>query len=206
MDGFAGFPQQATTFFRQLARNNTREWVEAHRETFERACREPLKALASELDPLASPRISRLNRDMRFARDGRPYKTYIATHVRNTYISLTAEGLWAGTGIYRPEPAVLRRLRAAVDDETSGAALSRIVAALRRKGYEVETHERLASAPRGYSVDHRRIELLRMKDLYAGRLFPPGPVLSSRQLLSAVRQVIADVEPLGLWVRQYVGR
>ena len=69
-EGFAGFPPEAHEFFRNLARNNNRDWFQAHKDVYENACREPLKALVSELDPMGTPHISRINRDMRFARGG----------------------------------------------------------------------------------------------------------------------------------------
>jgi len=203
-DGFTGFPREATEFFRELARNNNREWFQAHKETYERACREPLKALVAELDPLGATHISRINRDMRFARDGAPYRTHLAAGVRRNYINLSAEGLYVGTGMYRPESPVLQKFRAAIDADKSGRELTKIVSTLRKKGYSVGTHEAVGSAPRGYSADHPRIELLRMKDVHAGRMIEPGPVLSTRKALAAVKKVMSDVEPLGEWLRRYV--
>jgi uncharacterized protein (TIGR02453 family) len=201
---FTGFPRTATEFFRDLARNNNRDWFLAHKDVYEQTCREPLKALVAELDPLGATRISRINRDMRFARDGAPYKTHLAAGVRRTYINLSSEGLWIGTGLYRPEPAVLQKLRSAIDADKSGRELTRIVATLRRKGYDVGTHESVNSAPRGFTPDHPRIDLLRMKDIFAGRLIKPGPVLASRKAIAAVKRVMADVEPLGVWLGRYV--
>ena len=203
-EAFTGFPREATEFFRDLARNNNREWFQAHKEIYERACRDPLKALAGELDPMGATRISRINRDMRFSRDGAPYRTHIAAGVRGTYINLSAEGLWVGTGMYKPEPAVLQRLRAAIDAEKPGRELARIVGVLRRKGYDVGTHDSVNSAPRGFASDHPRIELLRMKDIFAGRTIAPGPVLASRKSVAAVKRAIADVAPLGEWLGRNV--
>jgi uncharacterized protein (TIGR02453 family) len=203
-DAFTGFPRAATEFFRDLARNNNREWFQAHKDVYEQACRDPLKALVGELDPMGTPRISRINRDMRFSRDAAPYKTHIAAGVRGIYINLSAQGLWVGTGMYRPEPAVLQRLRAAIDAHASGRELAAIVSALRRKRYDVGTHDSVNSAPRGYAADHPRIDLLRMKDIFAGRTIEPGPVLESRKSVAAVKKVVADVEPLGAWLAKYV--
>ena len=203
-DGFSGFPKEATAFFRDLARNNNRDWFQAHKDVYERACREPLKALASELDPLGTPHISRINRDMRFAREGGPYRTHIATGVLRTYINLSAEGLYVGTGMYKPEPPVLQTFRAAIDADTSGRELAKIVSTIRRKGYTVGTHETVNSAPRGYASDHPRIELLRMKDIHAGRMIAPGATLASRKAIAAVKQVMADVQPLGDWLAKYL--
>jgi uncharacterized protein (TIGR02453 family) len=203
-DGFAGFPREATEFFRELARNNNREWFQAHKDVYEHACREPLKALVAELDPMGATHMSRINRDMRFSRDGAPYKTHLAAGVLRTYINLSAEGLYVGTGMYRPEAPVLQKFRAAIDADKSGRELARIISTIRRKGYAVGTHESLNSAPRGFPADHARIDLLRMKDIFAGRTIEPGAVLASRKAVAAVKKVMADVHPLGDWLRRYV--
>jgi uncharacterized protein (TIGR02453 family) len=203
-DGFTGFPRDATEFFRDLARNNNREWFQAHKEVYERACRDTLKALVAELDPVGTPHISRINRDMRFARDGAPYKNHIAAGVLGTYINLSAEGLYVGTGMYRPEPAVLQKFRAAIDEDKSGRELVKIVSTIRRKGYAVGTHETVNSAPRGFAADHPRIDLLRMKDIHAGKMIEPGPVLASSKAVAAVKKVMADVRPLSDWIGRYV--
>jgi uncharacterized protein (TIGR02453 family) len=206
MSGFDGFPREAIGFFRQLARHNNREWFQAHKDVYERACREPMKQLIASLgaDP-ASTKITRINRDLRFSRDKSPYRTYIAAGVRGSYVSLSTAGLYVGAGIYEPEPAALERFRDAIDDKASGAALQRIVTSLKRKGYRVDTHERLTSAPRGYAKDHPRIELLRMKDIFAGKVLPADASLSSPRALSRIKRVMTDVRPLMDWLRKHVG-
>jgi uncharacterized protein (TIGR02453 family) len=203
-EGFRGFPREATEFFRDLARNNNRDWFQAHKEVYEQACREPLKALVAELDPIGTTRLSRINRDMRFARDAAPYRTHLAAGVGRNYINLSAEGLWIGTGMYRPEPPMLQKLRSAIDADKPGRELARIVSVLRRRGYAVDTHESLNSAPRGFAADHPRIDLLRMKDIFAGKLIKPGPVLASRKSVAAVKKVMDDVHPLSEWLRRHV--
>jgi uncharacterized protein (TIGR02453 family) len=203
-DAFTGFPREATEFFRELALNNNRDWFQAHKDVYEQTCRDSLKALVTELDPVGTPQISRINRDMRFSRDGKPYKTHIAAGVLGTYISLSAEGLYIGTGMYRPEPAVLQKFRAAIDADKSGRELTRIVGTIRKRGYTVGTHESVNSSPRGFAADHPRIELLRMKDIHAGKMIQPGPVLASRKAVAAVKKVMADVRPLADWIARHV--
>jgi len=83
--------------------------------------------------------------------------------------------------------------------------LQKIVTSLRRQHYQVDTHERLMSTPRGFAADHPRIELLRMKGLFAGKTFPPAAWLSTRKTLERVRQVVKDVSPLTDWLRVHVG-
>jgi uncharacterized protein (TIGR02453 family) len=202
---FNGFPGEAFTFFSQLARHNNRAWFQAHREVYEQACREPMKQLVASLgsNPVRT-KITRINRDMRFARGREPYRTHIATVVGAHYLSLSVEGLYVGTGIYKPEGPTLERFRNAIDANASGLALQRIVQSLRRKGYQLDTHERLTVAPRGYRADHPRRDLLRMKDIHAGKILSPR-TLSTRAALTRIRRAMNDVRPLADWVRANVG-
>ena len=203
-DGFAGFPPEAFKFFAQLARNNNRDWFQAHKDQYERAVRRPMQLLIEELAPLyGRGRLSRINKDMRFQKE-KPYKNYLATGVAGSYISFSKEGLWVGTGMYKPEPAALRHLREAIADDTSGRELTRILASLARTGFEVDTHARLDKPPRGYDASHPRIELLRMKDIYVGKLFGAAAA-SSANLPRSVVKTIADLEPFRAWLRTYIG-
>ena len=202
---FAGIPSEAFTFFEGLASHNDREWFQANKDVYERACRAPMQSLLAELAPTyGSGKLTRINRDMRFARGQAPYKTFIASAVGGKYyISLSKDGLYIGTGIYMPDGPTLRRLREAIAADAPGRKLASIVAGLRRKRYSVGTHETSEKAPRGYADDHPRIELLRMKDLHAGKQLPPSS-LSTRKALDRVVGVMADVEPLSDWLRRHV--
>ena len=202
---FAGIPREAFTFFEGLASHNNREWFQANKETYERACRAPMQSLLAELGPTyGSGKLTRINRDMRFARGQAPYKTSIASGVGSRYyVSLSKDGLYIGTGIYMPDGPTLRRLREAIADDASGRKIASIVTGLRRKKYSVGTHETTATTPRGYADDHPRVELLRMKDLHAGKQLPPS-ALSTRKALDRVVAVMADVKPLSDWLQRHV--
>lgn len=203
-DGFTGFPPDAFRFFATLAKNNNREWFQAHKDVYERACRAPMKALMAALDPpLGAGWLSRINNDMRFQKDRAPYKTRIDAGVKGHYVSVGAHGMYVGTGLYKPEPAALRQLREAIAADVSGKKLQAIVTALRRKGYTVSTHELSAGPPRGYAAAHPRIDLLKMKDIHAGRTFEPA-VLSTPKALAQVRKAMADLAPFSNWLKTYV--
>ncbi len=202
---FKGFPPESLQFFRELAAHNKRDWFLAHKDVYERACRAPMQALAAELEPrLGKAKISRINRDVRFSRDKAPYKTYIAAGMGGNYISLSPEGLFVGGGFYGADPGALQRFRAAVDEDTTGRRIQAIVTTLRRRGYEVRSHETLSSAPRGYSPDHPRIDLLKMKDIFAGRRFAPAAWLATAKARGRIDRVITDTAPLVKWLRQHV--
>lgn len=202
---FSGFPRESIEFFKQLAAHNNRDWYLAHKDIYERTCRAPMQALVTELEPrFGKAKISRINRDLRFSRDRAPYKTYIAAGVGGNYISLSADGLYVGAGLYRPDPRLLQRFRAAIDDDTTGRRIQAIVGSLRRNGYKVASHAMLSSAPRGYARDHPRIELLQMKDIFAGRLFAPGAWLSTAKARERIDRVMTDTKALVTWLQQHV--
>ena len=162
-----------------------------------------MKALMAAIDPpFGAGWMSRINNDMRFNRDRDPYKTRIEAGVKGIYVSVGAQGMYVGTGIYKPEPAVLRQLRESIAADAPGRKLQAIVAALRRKGYTVATHGTSAAPPRGYKADHPRIELLKMKDIHAGRMFEPS-VLSTPKTLAHVKRVMRDLEPFSGWLKTY---
>jgi uncharacterized protein (TIGR02453 family) len=202
-DEFTGFTRDAFTFWKGLERNNNREWFQAHKEQYEQAVRRPMQLLIEELAPLYGPgRLSRINKDMRFQKE-KPYKDYLATGVGGSYISFSKEGLWVGTGMYKPEPAALRQLREAIADNIAGRELTKIIGSLERKGFEVDTHARLDKPPRGYDASHPRIVLLRMKDIYIGKSFGAGE-LSSANVVKGVAKAIVELEPFRTWLREYV--
>jgi uncharacterized protein (TIGR02453 family) len=201
---FEGIPREGFTFFRALASHNNREWFHANKHVYENAVRRPMQSLLAELAPTyGSGKLTRINRDMRFARGQAPYKTFIASVVGRYYLSLSKDGLYIGTGIYMPDAATLQRLRAAIDDDASGKALARMLTSLKRKKYYVGSHETTAKAPRGYTDDHPRIDLLRMKDLHAGKQLAPS-ALSTRTALASVVAVMKEIDPLSGWLRRHV--
>src|SRR5689334_8192732 len=90
MDAFSGFPKETTKFLRELSKNNDRTWFEAHRRDYQANYVEPALTFVSAIGPRLqkiSPSISfepkingslfRINRDVRFSRDKRPYKDHI---------------------------------------------------------------------------------------------------------------------------------
>jgi uncharacterized protein (TIGR02453 family) len=147
--------------------------------------------------------MSRINNDMRFNRDRAPYKTRIEAGVKGHYLSVGVQGMYVGTGLYKPEPAILRQLREAIAADVSGKKLQAIVSALRRKGYTVATHESSAGPPRGYPADHPRVELLKMKDIHAGRMLDPA-VLSTARAVTHVKKAMTDLRPFSEWITKHV--
>jgi uncharacterized protein (TIGR02453 family) len=202
---FGGFPERALIFFEGLEADNSKPYWTDHRDVYERDVRAPMLALLAELEAeFGTGKLFRPYRDVRFAKDKTPYKTNAAVSVEGCYLSLSADGLFLGGGIYHPAPDQLDRLRRAVADDVQGAALARIVAGLQQAGFELGG-DTMTRAPRGYPADHPRIELLKHRSLVAHRHWEPAGWLHTRMALTRVRDSWRQLTPLTEWIRSNVG-
>jgi len=110
-------------FFRQLARNNRKPWMDRHRDRYRRLVVAPMRVLLDRLAPAVlrldpgfdvsgrtGRNFSRINRDIRFARDKSPYRPrmYLKFAARpgagnpaaQLYVGVAAEIITAGFRLY----------------------------------------------------------------------------------------------------------
>ena len=205
--GFSGWPLEGVEFFRGLEADNTKAYWNAHRALYEASVREPMAELLSGLSAEFGPsRIARPYRDVRFRADKSPYKTEIyATFDRGGYVNFSADGLTAAHGYFAMTAAQLERYRRAVDDDADGVHLAEIAGRLRAEGLEVGGGQALKTAPRGYSADHPRIELLRYKGLICWHHWPVEPWLHTAEASGKVAGVLRTAAPLHQWLDRNVG-
>jgi uncharacterized protein (TIGR02453 family) len=110
-------------FFRDLSRNNRTEWMRANRERYQECIVQPLRRLCEELAPTIlrlDPRfetsgrtganLSRINRDIRFAKDKTPYRAHMYLkfsvpfggdgETGQLYVGISTKAVTAGFRIY----------------------------------------------------------------------------------------------------------
>lgn len=203
---FAGWPVEAIEFYEGLQADNSKVYWQRHKEIYTTCVKAPMEQLLGELAAEFGPaKLFRPYRDVRFSADKTPYKTNCAAQLGLGYVSLAADGLSVGGGIYQPDPATLRRYRAAVDAEESGAVLAEIVADLRGAGFTTIAHDALKTAPRGFTADHPRIELLRLKGIATMKTFLAGAWLGTARAKDRVVTGLRTAGPLIAWLDRYVG-
>ena len=208
MGQFAGWKGDFKGFFLGLRANNNKAWFDAHRRQYEDHVKAPMVALLADLEAEFGPphRISRPYRDIRFSADKSPYKLNIyADCERGGYVALDAEGLVAAGGRYMVDDAQLKRLREATATDRSGKDLVDIVAALRKKGYEVEGQD-LKRVPSAYPQDHPRADLLRHKRLFYWRRWPAEPWIATARAREKVAQVWRDGANLESWMHNHIDK
>jgi uncharacterized protein (TIGR02453 family) len=211
---FTGFPVAALDFYDDLEVDNSKSFWEAHKSVYEECVKAPMTALCDALAPEFSldgqgAKIFRPYRDVRFAKDKTPYKThqgafFAAGPAMGWYVELSPRGVRVGAGFYEASGERLAAIRDAMADDTTGPRLKRLLTKLEKAGFEVGG-ERLKTAPRGYDVDHPRIDLLRHKSLTAGRGYGFDEVIHTPALVDRVRADWRALRPLVEWVVAHTG-
>jgi uncharacterized protein (TIGR02453 family) len=115
--------RQTFTFFRDLARNNRTAWMQENRERYQECIVRPLRRLCEELSPAllrldsrfdtsgrTGANLSRINRDIRFAKDKTPYRAQMYVkfsapfrgegETGQLYVGISAKAVTAGFRIY----------------------------------------------------------------------------------------------------------
>lgn len=203
---FQGWPAEALDFYDGLMADNSKTYWLEHKQTYESCVLQPMTELLDELAAeLGAGKIFRPYRDMRFSRDKSPYKTAIGAVIGPGYIQLSASGLAAGSGMYDMAADQLDRYRRAVVADDSGTELERVIQAVRAHQIDVNGHETLKAAPRGYPADHPRIELLRCKGLVAWKQWDVGPWLGTAAAKERITSFLSATRPLDAWLAGYVG-
>jgi uncharacterized protein (TIGR02453 family) len=130
------FSPKAISFFRSLAKNNSREWFTPRKPVYEAEVREPMKELVAWMNEklrgfavdhvLTDPAraMYRIYRDTRFSKDKTPYKTHagaifprhgLSKHGgAGYYFGVSGTEVQIAGGAYMPEPPQLLVLRQAV--------------------------------------------------------------------------------------------
>ncbi len=208
---FHGWPTAAFDFFARLELDNTRSFWQANRSIYDDAIRAPFESLSDVIEAdYGRLRVFRPYRDVRFAKDKTPYKIAAGAVTEGadgsiSYLQVSAEGLFVGTGYYHMASDQLERWRQAVDDERRGATVAKVVRDLRAARLEIGSMDALKTAPRGYPRDHPRIELLRMKGLTAGRSFPVARWMHTTGAAARIVGVWEECAPMNRWLARQVG-
>lgn len=211
-------------FLRRLKKNNNRGWFNKHKDDYLTALADfeeligDLILAVSAFDKAVigvQPKeaIWRIYRDVRFAQDKSPYKTYFGAVIGPSgrkgtdamyYFHLEPGNSSLAGGLYRPSSSELGKVRQAID-KNGGKIRSIISGASFKKLFGNIVGEQLKSAPRGYSVDHPHIDLLRHKDLLVTHKLSDKQVLSS-QLTRTTAKTFRAMKPLNDWLNQARGR
>ena len=189
MTEFKGFSKDLVQFFKNLGKNNSKQWFDKHRKEYEEhvqfPSREFVVAMGQRLRKIAPgvnaiPKVNqslfRINRDTRFSKDKSPYKTCMGIwfweghrkrmECSGFYFHHEADRLLIGTGIHTFPKPLLDIYRQAVVDKKLGRELRKAIVQVTDEGYPVggKHYKRI---PRGYDESHPNSEFLLYNGLHA---------------------------------------
>ncbi len=212
-------------FFADLKQHNNKAWFDANKRRYETLVRDPLLAFIADFGPtlrritphlLADPRpaggsMFRIYRDIRFSKDKSPYKTRATVHFGHRdrsrpspgyYLSLAPGEVYAGIGLWHPDPKTLSMVRDAIvahPDRWRRVVSSKTFTAR----FKLEG-DALKKPPRGYDPDHPLVEDLKRTDLIAGSGFTEAQACSAT-FMPAFADVCRAAAPFGEFLTQAVG-
>ncbi|MEJ5146452.1 DUF2461 domain-containing protein [Sphingobacterium sp. MYb388] len=180
------------SFLSRLAKNNNTDWMNAHRDEYNE-CLENFTELVSLLveeigkfdqDILSSNLtvkscIPRMNRDLRFAKDKSPYKTYLYAVISKDgrksgnavyYLIIEPGKCSIGAGSFQPDNKNLRKLHQEIDFNLKD--WNRLVSdkkLLAKFPNGIVSNKYLKRIPRNIDEHNPALEFLKMKDFYVSR-------------------------------------
>ncbi|OAB75967.1 DUF2461 domain-containing protein [Cochleicola gelatinilyticus] len=176
------------TFLRDLQNNNNKEWMNAHHETYHQnrdfliAWLEEMNLKLAEIDKnyFNTPgknAINRINNNLMFHPNKPIYKDHFGAGLDQVskqgdfYLQFGVFETFIGGGYWHPSSKVLRSIREAIDYD--GEELKHI---LSKKSFKemfgsLVKDDPLKTAPKGFSQEHRHIDLLRRKSFAVVRPF-----------------------------------
>lgn len=177
--------QKVISFLTKLKENNNKKWFDAHKSEYKEVqtifndFSEKLIYGISEFDPsIKGLQVKdctyRIYRDLRFSLDKTPYKTHIGVFVAphgkcsghsGYYFHIEQgddflSGNMLCTGIYLPQPHVLKSIR----EEIMLNGQQFVDAVRAAKGFELDKTDSLKKIPKGFPVDSEFAEYLKLKN------------------------------------------
>jgi uncharacterized protein (TIGR02453 family) len=197
------FSSGVFTFLKELEANNNREWWEHNKDRYVQLIREPAKEFIADFGPrlqaisdhfVADTRtnggsLMRPYRDTRFSKDKTPLKENVGiqfrhemgkdVHAPGFYLHIAPRDCWAGVGMWRPEPKVARKIRAAIHerpDEWKKATKYKAFTSVWT--IDPGEDEMLKRVPKEFDPDFVYRDDLRMKSFTAGHRLTQKAVTS----------------------------
>ena len=189
-------------FLEDLKLNNSKEWLDDNKKSYENT-KNDILTLTSQLitstsdldktiaDAYLDPKkcITRLNRDLRFAKDKTPYKTdyYIVLNKNGKnspaafyYLHIEPDNCFVGGGVYNPQPDQLKKIRQEID-----YAFDEWTVIIKDKSFMktfpggINNSGVLTRTPKEFGESNKASEFLRMKGFYTMEKLTDKEIISA---------------------------
>lgn len=209
-------------FLRDLSDNNSKDWMEENRERYHSAKERWIAEIELILNRLAkhdsifghiNPKatLSRINNNRRFHRDKPIYKDYFTcdpslerNELSQLHISIGPNHSFVGAGLHHPSSETLKKFHQAID--YNGEEFRKIVEHKTVKdffGELTKSKKDLKTAPKGFSKDHKHIDLLRRKSITLMRELTVSEICSDA-FPELIEQTYLALRPFNAYLQQAI--
>lgn len=215
----AWFTNDFNAFFKELAKNNNKDWFDANRKRYETSVKKPFEAFVGEaikriakhdknvrIEPKEA--IFRINRDIRFSKDKTPYKLNCSAIISaagrkdhatpGIYFELGPESVRFYGGAYQPEKEQLERIRLAIERDPKG--FRKTIDSKSFKAFFDGVHgEAIKVLPAEFKEAAKKEPLIANKQFYVAAELPANLVVDPR-LMDHLMDHYTAMSPLNRWL------
>jgi len=220
---FKGFPKEGLDFLSNIIINNSKEWLDDHKEEYEKYIVTPNKAYVEEMGehlqilvpnihaiPKVNKSLFRIYRDARFHRLD-PIKERIgiifwqgATHRMQSasfYMHYDPFEVFVATGIRNFKAPLLAVYREYIKNDVKRETLHNILESLRNKGYTIP-EAKYKRFPLGLNKEDTHAYLYLYGAMFAFKIFEPDETFHSESIIDRNFKVYEDMLDLHQWIYQ----
>ena len=225
---FKGFSKDFFGFFIELAENNNREWFNANKARYTDIVQDEMVEFITAIAPhlekvsphyIANPKrhggsMFRIYKDVRFAKDKRPYKDHAACQFRHNagkdahapgfYVHIATEEIIFGGGIWKPPSDKLKLVRERIaerpDDWKKVTSNKRL-----KDTFGGVAGDGLVRPPKGFDPKHKYIDDLKRQSYFAMRHTKPSSA-RSKNFVDEVAQTFKAASPLMKFLNDALGQ
>jgi len=218
---FQGFPKEGLAFLSEIIINNSKAWLDAHRERYEKYIVTPNKAYVEEMGeylqiliphinaiPNTNQSLFRIYRDARFHLND-PIKSRIGIILwqgsghrmqsSSFYMHYDPFEVFVSAGVRNFKPTLLKTYREYIQNDQRRNQLHHIFEVLKTKGYTLP-EPKYKRMPRGCSASDTHSYLYLMGACYAYTTYPPDTTFHSAKVIEKHFHIYEEMFELQQWV------
>jgi len=211
-------------FLNELKTNNNREWFaenknwyESVKKDFEQISKDLIIEISKFDEEIKHVEVKdcvfRIYRDTRFSHDKTPYKTHFGVYIATAggrksqragyYLHLDPAGCFVGTGVWCPQPELLKALRQSVYDNIEELNEIRSKPDFKQHFTSFFEDDKLKTVPRGFPKDFPDAELLKLKH-YLVECKLDESILDSNDFVPKVAEIFKTAFPFNMFLNYTV--
>ena len=208
-------------FFKELEKNNHKEWFHANKKRYENDVKTPFLGLLSELIPVLKKwdnrilidekkALFRINRDVRFSKDKTPYNTLLKagfspngkkSMLPGYYLGISADTIHVGGGLFTIRPPELKLIRNHIANNVDD--FLKIVNSKDFKNYLTEIKgEKSKRIDKELDAITKKTELIYNKQFYAMAQLPLVGYYNSSGLTEIILDHFKAIKPLNEFLNE----